>query len=129
MLTAPEIKTEGITINYRTVSTIIENLKLCEFDVIIVDTGANILDYTISAILAATDILALSTCDVVSAKRIDGVLEDILSNVDAFDRNKMKLLINRYDPAFNITPEELSGSAADAADRSNTGLPGNHECK
>ena len=109
MLTAPEIKTEGITINYRTVSTIIENLKLCEFDVIIVDTSANILDYTISAILAATDILALSTCDVVSAKRIDGVLEDILSNVDAFDRNKMKLLINRYDPAFNITPEELSG--------------------
>lgn len=109
VLTAPEIKTEGITINYRTVSTIIENLKLCEFDVIIVDTGANILDYTISAILAATDILALSTCDVVSAKRIDGVLEDILSNVDAFDRNKMKLLINRYDPAFNITPEELSG--------------------
>ena len=109
VLTAPEIKTEGITINYRTVSTIIENLKLCEFDVIIVDTGANILDYTISAILAATDILALSTCDVVSAKRIDGVLEDILSNVDGFDRNKMKLLINRYDPAFNITPEELSG--------------------
>lgn len=109
VLTVPEIKTEGITINYRTVSTIIENLKLCEFDVIIVDTGANILDYTISAILAATDILALSTCDVVSAKRIDGVLEDILSNVDAFDRNKMKLLINRYDPAFNITPEELSG--------------------
>lgn len=109
VLTAPEIKTEGITINYRTVSTIIENLKLCEFDVIIVDTGANILDYTISAILAATDILALSTCDVVSAKRIDGVLEDILSNVDGFDRNKMKLLINRYDSAFNITPEELSG--------------------
>ena len=109
VLTAPEIKTEGITINYRTVSTIIENLKLCEFDVIIVDTGANILDYTISAILAATDILALSTCDVVSAKRIDGVLEDILSNVDGFDRNKMKLLINRYDPTFNITPEELSG--------------------
>lgn len=109
VLTAPEIKTEGITINYRTVSTIIENLKLCEFDVIIVDTGANILDYTISAILAATDILALSTCDVVSAKRIDGVLEDILLNVDGFDRNKMKLLINRYDPAFNITPEELSG--------------------
>ena len=109
VLTAPEIKTEGITINYRTVSTIIENLKLCEFDVIIVATGANILDYTISAILAATDILALSTCDVVSAKRIDGVLEDILSNVDGFDRNKMKLLINRYDPTFNITPEELSG--------------------
>ena len=109
VLVAPEIKTEGLSINYRTVSTIIENLKLCEFDVIIIDTGSNIFDYTISAILAATDILALSTCDVVSAKRIDGVLEDILLNVDGFDRSRMKLLINRYDPTFNITPEELSG--------------------
>ena len=30
-------------------------------------------------------------------------------NVDGFDRSRMKLLINRYDPTFNITPEELSG--------------------
>ena len=79
------------------------------FDVIIIDTGSNILDYTISALLTASDILALSTCDVVSAKRIDGVLEDILLNVDGFDRGKMRLLVNKYDPAFNISPDELSG--------------------
>lgn len=109
VLVAPERKTEGLSINYRTVSTIIENLKLCDFDVIIIDTGSNILDYTISALLTATDILALSTCDVVSAKRIDGVLEDILLNVEGFDRGKMKLLVNKYDPAFNISPDELSG--------------------
>lgn len=109
VLVAPERKTEGLSINYRTVSTIIENLKLCDFDVIIIDTGSNILDYTISALLAASDILALSTCDVVSAKRIDGVLEDILLNVDGFDRGKMRLLVNKYDPAFNISPDELSG--------------------
>ena len=109
VLVAPERKTEGLSINYRTVSTIIENLKLCDFDVIIIDTGSNILDYTISALLTASDILALSTCDVVSAKRIDGVLEDILLNVDGFDRGKMRLLVNKYDPAFNISPDELSG--------------------
>lgn len=109
VLVAPERKTDGLSINYRTVSTIIKNLKLCDFDVIVVDTGSNILDYTISALLAASDILALSTCDVVSAKRIDGVLEDILLNVDGFDRGKMKLLVNKYDPAFNISPDELSG--------------------
>lgn len=109
VLVAPERKTEGLSINYRTVSTIIENLKLCDFDVIIIDTGSNILDYTISALLTATDILALSTCDVVSAKRIDGVLEDILLNVEGFDRGKMRLLVNKYDPAFNISPDELSG--------------------
>ena len=109
VLVAPERKTEGLSINYRTVSTIIENLKLCDFDVIIIDTGSNILDYTISTLLTATDILALSTCDVVSAKRIDGVLEDILLNVEGFDRGKMKLLVNKYDPTFNISPDELSG--------------------
>ena len=109
VLVAPERKTEGLSINYRTVSTIIENLKLCDFDVIIIDTGSNILDYTISALLTASDILALSTCDVVSAKRIDGVLEDILLNVEGFDRGKMRLLVNKYDSAFNISPDELSG--------------------
>jgi len=109
VLVAPERKTEGLNINYRTVSTIIENLKLCDFDVIVIDTGSNIFDYTISVLLAATDILALSTCDVVSAKRIDGVLEDILLNVDGFDRGKMKLLVNKYDPAFNISPDEIAG--------------------
>ena len=109
VLVAPERKTEGLSINYRTVSTIIENLKLCDFDVIIIDTGSNILDYTISALLTASDILALSTCDVVSAKRVGGVLEDILLNVDGFDRGKMRLLVNKYDPAFNISPDELSG--------------------
>lgn len=109
VLVAPERKTEGLNINYRTVATIIENLKLCDFDVIVIDTGSNIFDYTISALLAATDILALSTCDVVSAKRIDGVLEDILMNVEGFDRGKMKLLVNKYDPTFNISPDEISG--------------------
>ena len=109
VLVAPERKTEGLNINYRTVSTIIENLKLCDFDVIVIDTGSNILDYTISAILSATDIIALSTCDVVSAKRIDGVLEDILLNVEGFDRGKMKLLVNKFDPAFNISPDEIAG--------------------
>lgn len=109
VLVAPERKTEGLSINYRTVSTVIENLKLCDFDVIVIDTGSNIFDYTISAMLSATDILALSTCDVVSAKRIDGVLEDILLNVEGFDRGKMKLLVNKYDPAFNISPDEIAG--------------------
>lgn len=109
VLVAPERKTEGLNINYRTIGTIIENLQLCDFDVILIDTGSNIFDYTITAILAATDILAISTCDVVSAKRIDGVLEDILLNIEGFDRGKMRLLVNKYDPAFNILPDEISG--------------------
>ena len=30
-------------------------------------------------------------------------------NVEGFDRGKMRLLVNKYDPAFNISPDELSG--------------------
>lgn len=74
---------------------------------IVVDTGSNIFDYTIAAILAATDVFALSTCDVISAKRIDGVLEDILQGIGDFDRSRMKLVINKYDPGFNISPSEI----------------------
>ncbi len=107
VLAAPERKTEGLKISREVIVAVLENLRLCDFDVIIVDTGSNIFDYTISAILAATDIYALSTCDVVSAKRIDGVLEDILHGVDGFDKSKMKLVINKYDPTFNITPSEI----------------------
>ncbi len=107
VLAAPERKTEGLKISREVIVSVLENLRLCDFDVILVDTGANIFDYTIAAMLAATDIYALSTCDVVSAKRIDGVLEDILQGVEGFDRGRMKLIINKYDPAFNITPAEI----------------------
>lgn len=107
VLTAPERKTEGLQISREVVVAVLENLRLCDFDVILVDTGSNIFDYTIAAILAATDVIALSTCDVVSAKRIDGVLEDILQDIDSFDRARMKLVINRYDPSFNISPAEI----------------------
>lgn len=109
VLTAPERKTEGLQISRETVVAILENLRLCDFDVVLVDTGSNIFDYTIAAILAATDILALSTCDVVSAKRIDGVMEDILQDVPGFDRGRMRLVINKYDPSFNISPAEIEG--------------------
>lgn len=108
VLAAPEKKTEGLQISRETVVAVIENLRLCDFDVIFVDTGSNIFDYTIAAILAATEVIALSTCDVVSAKRIDGVLEDILQDIDSFDRARIKLVINRYDPTFNISPAEIA---------------------
>lgn len=109
VLAAPERKNESVQVNRHIVSTVLENLKLCDFDVILIDTGANIFDYTITALLAADTILAVSTCDVVSAKRIDGVLEDILQDIEGFDIRSMKLVINKHDTAFNITPEEIAG--------------------
>lgn len=109
ILTAPENKTDGLQVSREVIIAVLENLRLCNFDIVIVDTGSNIFDYTIAAILKATVILALSTCDVVSAKRIDGVLEDILLGIDGFDKSKMKLVINKYDAAFNISPEEIAG--------------------
>ena len=100
ILTAPENKTDGLQVSREVIIAVLENLRLCDFDIVIVDTGSNIFDYTIAAILKATVILALSTCDVVSAKRIDGVLEDILLGIDGFDKSKMKLVINKYDAAL-----------------------------
>ena len=29
--------------------------------------------------------------------------------IDGFDKSKMKLVINKYDASFNISPEEIAG--------------------
>jgi septum formation inhibitor-activating ATPase MinD len=89
------------------IGAIIENLKLCDFDMIILDTGPNIFDYTIMSLMKSDLILAISTCEVASAKRLDGVIADILSRMPEYNPEKVKLIINKYDPNLNISPQEL----------------------
>lgn len=107
VLAAPEDKTESTRIHMEHIEGIIENLKLCDFDIIILDTGPNIFDYTIMSLMKSDIILAISTCEVASAKRLDGVIADILSRMPEYNPEKVKLVINKYDPNTNISPQEL----------------------
>ena len=107
VLAAPEDKTESTRIHMEHIGAIIENLKLCDFDIIVLDTGPNIFDYTIMSLMKSDLILAVSTCEVASAKRLDGVIADILSRMPEYNPDKVKLIINKYDPNLNISPQEL----------------------
>lgn len=107
VLAAPEDKTESTRIHMEHIEAIIENLKLCDFDIIILDTGPNIFDYTIMSLMKSDIILAISTCEVASAKRLDGVIADILTRMPEYNPDKVKLVINKYTPNTNISPQEL----------------------
>lgn len=108
VLCAPERKTDSFKIESTHIEAIIENLKLCDFDVIIMDTGPNILDYTLMALSCADEIFAVCNCDMLSARRIDGMMSDIYGRMAGFDMGKLRLLINRMRERSAVTPLEIS---------------------
>ena len=108
VLCAPERKTDSFKIETAHVEAIIENLRLCDFDVVLMDTGPNILDYTLTALSRADEIYAVCNCDMLSAKRIDGMINDVFGKMRGFNFAKISLLVNRMQARSSITPQELS---------------------
>ncbi len=108
VLCAPVCKTDCFKIESGYIEAIIENLKLCDFDVIIMDTGPNILDYTLTALSFADEIYAVCNCDMLSARRIDGMLGDIFSKIQGFNFGKVMLLVNRLQEKSSVPPGEIA---------------------
>ena len=108
VLCAPIRKTDSFKIESGHIEAIIENLRLCDFDVILMDTGPNILDCTLMALSKADEIYAVCNCDMLSAKRIDGMLSDVFARMDAFNMNKIGLIVNRLREKSGITAQELA---------------------
>ncbi len=108
VLCAPICKTDSFKIESSYVEAIVSNLKLCDFDVILMDTGPNILDYTLTALLGADEIYAVCNCDMMSARRIDGMLGDIFSKMAGFNYGKISLLVNRMQERASVTPAEIA---------------------
>lgn len=109
VLPAPTIKMESTKIHRDAIQSIIQNLRACDFDIILLDTGPNILEYSVAALLEADKILAVSTCEISSVNRLDGIIKDLLNFSDfGRDLNKIKLIINMYDNKGNISPKEVA---------------------
>lgn len=106
VLAAPESKKESTEIHKEDIRAIINNLRACSFDIIILDTGPNILDYTLTSLIEADTILAVSTCEFVSAKRLNSIIQDIVK-IPGCNPSKIKLVVNMYDRMCNIAPQEL----------------------
>ena len=108
VLCAPMRKTDSFKIETGHVEAMIENLKLCDFDVILMDTGPNILDFTLTALSRSDEIYAICNCDMLSAKRIDGMISDVFSKMRGFNFGKISLLVNHLHEKNSVTPQELS---------------------
>ena len=108
VLLAPVRKTDSFRIESSHVEAIIENLRLCDFDIIILDTGPNILDYTLMALSCADEIFAICNSDMLSAKRIDGMIGDVYSQMEGFNLGKLSLLVNRMSEKNSVPAGELA---------------------
>lgn len=108
VLCAPICKTDSFKIESSYVESIIENLKLCDFDVVLMDTGPNILDYTLTALLRADEIYAVCNCDMMSARRIDGMFNDVFGKISGFNYGKIELLVNKLHEKSNVTSAEIA---------------------
>ncbi|MCR5480345.1 MAG: AAA family ATPase [Ruminococcus sp.] len=106
ILPAPNDKRTSTQIHQDEIKAILNNLKACDFDIIVVDTGPNILDYTLAALIEADTVLAVSTCEISSASRLAGIIED-LQNVQGYMPDKIKLVVNKYDDYGNLSPSTL----------------------
>ncbi len=108
VLCAPIRKTDSFRIESHHVEAIVENLKLCDFDIIVMDTGPNILDYTLTALSKSNEIFAVCNCDMLSARRIDGMIGDVYSQMDGFNIGKISLLVNKLHAKASVPANELA---------------------
>ncbi len=108
VLAAPASHSESLDIDAEQMGIVIDNLKECNFDVIIIDTANNTADYTLIALEKAQEILMISTMEVTAiqdTKNLIYTLREI-----QFPIEKIKLVINKMPPKTDkdIDVEEIA---------------------
>lgn len=93
ILAAPSNHTDALDITGKEIEIVLDNLKACDFDVIILDTGNNTKDYTLIALDKAHIILMVVTLDVTTINDANLLLNTLRSI--QFPTNKIQLVINR----------------------------------
>jgi pilus assembly protein CpaE len=76
-----------------------------EYDVVIVDTGVNFNDNTLSILDYAEKIIFISTMDLVSLKNTKLGMK-IMKSL-GYDKNKVKLVINRFTTDYGISRKDV----------------------
>lgn len=93
ILAAPSNHSDALDITGKEIEIVIDNLKACDFDVIILDTGNNTKDYTLIALDKAHVILMVTTLDVTTINDTNMLLNTLRSI--HFPTNKIQLIVNR----------------------------------
>ena len=93
ILAAPSNHADSLDIDADQMSTVIENLRNCDFDIIIIDTANNTQDYTLVALEKAQKILMVTTMEVTSISDTRSLLTTLREIQFPVDR--IQLVINK----------------------------------
>ena len=93
ILAAPTTHSDALNITEKEMEIVIDNLKTCDFDVIILDTGNNTKDYTLIALDKAQIILMVATLDLTTINDTTLLLNTLKSI--QFPVSKIRLIINK----------------------------------
>ncbi|HEX9058942.1 MAG TPA: response regulator [Clostridia bacterium] len=110
MLFAPGKPEAAEFITKETIEKIMSSIKK-QYDVIIVDTGINFNDSTLYILDMAKNIILVSTMEIVALKNTKlgfKVMESL-----GYDKDKVKLLINRFDKSYGISKKEVEEAFGD----------------
>lgn len=107
---APEKPETAEYITKEAVERIMKSLKR-EYDVIVIDTGINFNDSTLYILDMAEKILMVSTMEIVALKNTKlgfRVMESL-----GYDRDKVKLVVNRFNAKYGINKKEVEEAFKD----------------
>lgn len=110
MLFAPQKPEAAEYISKDSIEKIIKILK-AHYDLIIVDTGVNFSDSTLYILDISEMILFISTMEIVSLKNSKlgfGVMKSL-----GYDKDKVKLVINRFNTSYGISKSDLEAAFKD----------------
>jgi pilus assembly protein CpaE len=93
VLAAPSTHSDALDITGKQMEIIIDNLKNCDYDVIILDTGNNTKDYSLIALDKAHTILMVTTLDITTINDTNMLLSTLRSI--QFPTSKIQLVVNR----------------------------------
>ena len=93
ILAAPANHADSLDIDADQMGAVIENLKNCDFDIIIIDTANNTQDYTLIALEKAEVILMVTTMEITSISDTRALLATLREI--QFPVEKIKLVINK----------------------------------
>lgn len=99
VLAAPANTSKALEITADYLKVVLNSLKACDFDIIVLDTSPNTNDCTTVALYQATKIIEITTLDIASIDDVKSLLS-MLKQVK-FDMSKIELILNKM-PANNV---------------------------
>lgn len=106
LLAAPASHADSLDVTGKIIDIVIENLKNCDFDVIVIDTGNNTKDTSLVALDKSDVILMPITLDLTTINDTKSFLDTARSI--QFDTSKIKLVANEIPKNRDIDINEIS---------------------